>query len=47
MKKEQQQAREDKWRSQDDMNQLLDTVREMIVVVTRLDKRPTEVETLA
>lgn len=47
MKKEQQQAREDKWRSQDDMNQLLDTVREMIVVVTRLDKRPTKVETLA
>lgn len=29
------------------MNQLLDTVREMVVVVTRLDKRPTEVETLA
>lgn len=37
---------EDQLRSRDDMTRLLDAVREMAVVVTRLEKRPVVVKTL-
>lgn len=37
---------EDQQSSQDDMNRLLDTIQEMVIVVARLEKRPVETETL-
>lgn len=40
-------AREDQQRPCDDMSQLLDTVREMVVAVARLEKGQAEAKTLA
>lgn len=47
LREEQLLAQEDQQQSRDDMTRILETVREMVVVVARMEKRPVEAETPA